>query len=1444
MVRTLALGLVALLASVGSAQDLRLRYQIGLLSNAKSAVPAAPGAAGTAHSFLLVNEKGYWARFNWPLFRPVPGLQAVSFFCRKEADGPDSMLVRVLGRDGIEWQSDRITLTEKWQQHRLTAESFKYFRGDESRRGDKPDFATVMQFQVVPSSSGTGDGAFRLDEIRLEPGGPAYTADGDDLVTPLAPQEAERQRIEDLIGRWRYERNRLARDARQARAWRKELWLLLASDARAKTRLAERQSPWQQPLPPIEEATFSLPKEAFARLLDDLKGRPVQAIDLASPDNNIRASCLYEATTPAPPERVTEGGRPVLRQVIHFAPKDTRQTVFLDVYFPKPIDVRGHVLEIDVRFPKVPLNADYPFLVRLWGKRPDGRESWADLPPDELPNGSWQRMRFDVANPLRQVRYVPESIIGLSFRLENQPGTGGDFPLEVGSARLDWPPAEQIARDQLLNQELDAVHRDRLTLYRLRDQIAAAENLLAKQPDLRRRYFASFAPAASVTTATVPVLDPAVRAAKPAAEGRFSWAYRPAPAGVALHVELAKGTANEKLLAEVHDGAQLVASATVAGNEPLDLPLPTTAYWGSRRPESCTLQLAAVSGPQVTARTTATIQPGVVTVGPGPVTPTLRHLRQHGQPDWTMRENGRAWFPRMACYNWSNLAATVQQGHRLLDDLWVDGLRRYGLSNRPGAWDAQDKLGVPFLHSLAPGYRTLNGWQDIATFREHYTTLFGLLSEHANRPFQAVVQAGNEVELACWGASLPAAFPGALYQPLDLGAELLGKIYARRSPVMYVRAGHFRSVPPLPHEDISGVNQYTGRYSGREDEVARDLAELAREAAFCDRPIMITEWMGPKYSWATGGVGGVTRRGAAYYLEKYWRAMIETPGIVGSSEFTMNWVIAPFEDLTTQTHEEAWKNRPKHSGFGGGHTADHVPLVGPADAVHGPCFRSMQAFQSPLYIMANSPGPIGIVFSPRAAERAGTIAQDLGRLGKRSVLSALADTRWRNANGHRLVLLHPDDTLPAGLPLDPGDLATDEVDEPLVRQRLRPDDPDRLEAILSAPDAAAFDRGAQRLQAAAADLVELRELEGAMSRIVALTDGRFRRVYERYILELVARGYAFTGDDTREQLDPAEFFAPDGSRRVAWQRLSAMILDTTRQLEPQEWRLVERLLAEGVHVIASLPCWQANPALQTLMPATVGAEHSMGEVFPLVDAVRQPIPVRHLGGADLAVIRRFRPKQADSPALRLHELASPNAQALARTTEGKPVALAWSRGKARLVLLGSPIGEVAEIQWRVTHAGLTHPIYDRDTACGLERLSRFVVNCCRFGQPERAMLPRLFATVEPESTIVTAGQPVRARIRLTDVEGQPVPGAQLRVRVRANLDGRHGRSTAYSDLQEAAPGVFDVVCPAGADAAGPHYSLSPSSGRLRTVSLQFKAFAANYVPADAAVAVTVETPAP
>ena len=1422
-------------------EDLQLRYRIALLSNAQLAVPTAPGAAGTERSFLLRHQQGDWSRFNWPLFPPVPGLREISFQARRETPGPSTMQVRVLAKNGIEWQSPTVELTTEWREVRLGAADFRFFRGGTAEEAGTLEFGQVVQFQVVPATAGTELASFRLDEIRFSPGGPTYTADADDLRPELPPEELRRQRLEDLIGRWRYDRGRLARDAGRAEEWLAELGRLRAGEAEAWNRVATGQAPWQQPLPALEPAPFRLSPEEYARMLAGMGERPVERIDLTAPGYEAKQTVLYQAVLPPAPTREAEDGRRFLRQPLRFTEDRTQQTVFLNTTLPAPVSVAGRMLEIDLRCPSGPLNEKYPFLVRLYTRHADGLESWADLAASAPFDGEWQRLRFDPNNPVRSTRYEPTLVTGITFRLENVPGQARDLTLDVGEVRLDWPPAEDTLRERLLAEELAAVHADRLALYRLRDRIAVEEDELAGVPGARRRYLASFQ--------SVPV-PPAVLPSRLAGGAalhpeRFDWTFAPHRSGAAVVVRLRDGQAADRLVGELLDGATVLAGGEVAADGELALALPSAATWSTRRPFQGILRLAAFAGDRIVARFEESVRPGVVTVEPGPASPVLRHLRQRRQPDWTMRENGRAWFPRMACYNWEGIDRTVLEGHRMFDDLWVDGLRRYGLDTLRKSWDGRDRLGVPFLHTMAPSYRSLAGWRDVAGFREELSARLALVADHAHRPFQAVIQSGNEAELSVWGATLPEAFPGALYQPIDMVTGILRDSYARRSPLMYVRASHFRSVPPLPHEDISGVNQYTGRYGGRQDEVGRNLAELAREALFCNRPVMITEWMGPKYSWASTGVGGVTPRGAAYYIERYWRAMLQIPGIVGSSEFTLNWVIAPFEDLTNQTREEAWKNRPRHQQFGGGYTADHVPQVGPEDAVRGPTYRSMQAFHGPLYLIANVPGEISVLHGERSAAAAAELAGAMGRLGKEARAVSLADASWPRAGGHWVVLLHPDDPRPAEAPLATLDTALASPAEPLIRHQLFPGEPDRLLVHLSAPDAEAYARGEQRLLAAASALVELNEREGAMGRVVSLVDSRLRRYHESYLLEFAARGYSFGGDDTRETLDAAEFLDARGERRPAWERLTAVILDTTRELAEEEWRLLERFQSQGVHLVISLPCWQANPLLQSAYPATVGAAHSMADTFAVLPQLRQPVAIPHLGGADMGVIRRFQPGLADSPHLRMHELRAADTRPLATAANGAPVAVAWTRGEAVVFLLGCPIGDVVEIHSRVTRSGETHPIYDRDTACGLERLSFLVVNATRLGRPEREALPRLFADVVPDSTLVPDGQTVAAEIRLTNAAGAPVAGGQIRVRVRRVVDGRAGASTEYVDVPEAEPGLFRIQCPPGArDGHGLRYPPPPSavSDRLHAVSLQIKAFAPGHIPADAGLAVALANP--
>ena len=149
------------------------------------------------------------------------------------------------------------------------------------------------------------------------------------------------------------------------------------------------------------------------------------------------------STRPCRPHRPTvetEEGRRFTRQPIHFTADKTRQTAFLDIRLAAPTSVVGRALEVDIRCPAGPLNEEFPFLLRLCTQSPAGAESWGDLRPSAVPDGSWQTLRFDPANPLRAARYEPSAVVGISVRLEDAPGQAREMALDVGEARVAWPP--------------------------------------------------------------------------------------------------------------------------------------------------------------------------------------------------------------------------------------------------------------------------------------------------------------------------------------------------------------------------------------------------------------------------------------------------------------------------------------------------------------------------------------------------------------------------------------------------------------------------------------------------------------------------------------------------------------------------------------------------------------------------------------------------------------------------------------------------------------------------------------------------------------------------------------------------------------------------------------------------------------------------------------------
>jgi hypothetical protein len=1489
MQQKLGLGLLLVLVFTLRGEELLWRHTIECLGDAEKAELVKPGAEGSAAAMALHYKEGPWSRFNWPLFRPVLDNSSLRLQLRREGPHPEAALLRLLTRDGNEWALKKnIALTEQWQAVELRADDFRFYRGAGSAPTPTPRFDDVIQCQVLPMANRDGDGILLVDSLAFLPHGPSYSHDEDEWRSPPEPVAMEFARLQDLRGRYRLELAQLDASREHVLAWIQELRAIVAlwahDRAAAQSRLTAVTAPWKRrplinpaaPLPLGAVAPELATEEAFRESLSALAGRRPDLVNDFRSDARVSNHVLYQAPAQAAPERREENGELFVRQQVVFSAVKAPQTVFLGMDIPpaedggrhldvsgRHLDVSGRVLVMKLRCTARLLHEQRPFLLRLCAEHPEGLEAFSDLRPEPMPGKDWVECRFDVSRPFRGTRFDPKKVTRLELRVENVPGEADDFLLDCGAIYLGYPPPLATQREDFLAAWRQELLRARMALLTARNELLAVEDALHESPALRDLYLSSFNQllnaALANEAAVADVLPP--QGLAPLAAYHFRTRTEIVAGQPELVLCLSRAAA--RLSAELRT---LDASAVVAAREWRggidawqELRLPFQApLWSPGNPQLVQLRLAAydAAGALIAAdsREVGLREAAVFASG---LSPLLRQNLVRRRPDWFFRYNGQATFPRTAAFSWmrESMQACPAETAALLADLWVDGGRFYGLQLNEALWSSFERGGYAQLAAYAPSYKALQSWEDMKRFKDQLSFTverMTLPSSHAS-PF--VLQVGNEVELDSWGANINAAFPGTPFQPLDLMAETLRRERLDSAPIMYVRAGHFNTVVPLPHEDICGINQYTGRYGGRLDEVHRDLAELAAEAALFNRPMMITEWNGPKYSWASAGIGGVSIRGAAYYLDHYWRAMVETPGVVGSAEFTLNWVIAPFEDLTNQSREDAWRNRPQHASFGGGRTADHVPLV-PADkVVADECYRSMQAFHGPLYVMARTPGGLQVLAANGAEELSAALAP-LRSLGKELAVDARYLPTPTAADlprdRHCLVVL-PLGSGEAALPPAWSGLLTPlaaGAPEPLIRTLVHPYAPDRLLCVLQAQDEAALARAIARLGQSASALLELRLKESQMRRAVALIDRNRDLVFQRYVLDQAGRGFFFSGDDTRTALRPEDFYDNDGQLLPAWSSLAALYLDTRRALTADEWTLVQRLQADGATLVLSAGCYLANPCLRAAYPAELAPAGDFGQPLSLDKGLQGPLPLRALGGADLAVLSRFAPSALEEAGIGVCSIGASGASALAWNEQRQPVIVRWpasAAGAGAAVLLGYQLGDIAQLHWRVTHYGLTHSIYDRDTACGLERASFAAINAGLLQAPDtQEPLPALRLQLLPQSFLVAPGAAAQLQIRALDDEGRPVADAQINARARVRQDGRNGASSDYVRLSTDAAGNAVLTCVSeNADSAAfappasacLSYRLSGAAVQVsRVLSVQLKAWAPGYVPADAACA--------
>ena len=748
------------------------------------------------------------------------------------------------------------------------------------------------------------------------------------------------------------------------------------------------------------------------------------------------------------------------------------------------------------------------------------------------------------------------------------------------------------------------------------------------------------------------------------------------------------------------------------------------------------------------------------------VTGTMRHAWRWAPTDYTFAINGQPYFPTGTVCG-ALREAYFDQAAALFDELWLDFQRTYGnylhrLGGRRG--DVFVEHGHTFAAALGPNYRRIRHYQSSRQGFDNYRDQVRDARRLASHPALLTIEVGNEAELSVWGADLPSVYGRDLWHVFNEATRVLRTGMSPTVPVGYVRASSFRSVLPAPRTDYSGVNQYTGRYSGRRCVINSALGALSLGATAENKPIGITEWNGPKYSWATRGVSGVDEEGAAQYIFEYFQNMLRTPMIVLSTEFVLNWVVTPLEDLTSVPLAEGLKRRArwrwsKQKG------CPWYPHVWPDLLTDTPARRAMRGFQSPIHYLCTAPGPIVVASSAQQRPHAQRLVRAIERLGRRvsymPISSGELDANLLLIGGHGQAQPEAVTALE-----DTGVIGrtTESFPPPgrfVIQRRVNPHFPDRFLVVVTAADAQGMGRAADKLFASAKGLEEALARQASCRRALALIDDNagLWKIFATYVTELPTRG-AFQGrDDLRTRLAPEEFFDKSGKLRARWADLGALIVATKRRLGEGELTLVRRLAKAGVNVVWSKAALRASPSAAKELAVGFGASRPLTEHLPVQQWAQHYLAVPDLGDAAADRVEKFgglkRGSNRWAAAMTISELScSQPWRAAAKTTDGKPVVIMRRDGKGAHWVFGCDLAAAAVALHGTTGRGVIHHIYDRDTACGLERIFRLVANACAFGRTQRqAATPRLRAEIETDRETYDWGDTMRVRVCVRDAEG-------------------------------------------------------------------------------------------
>lgn len=1020
--------------------------------------------------------------------------------------------------------------------------------------------------------------------------------------------------------------------------------------------------------------------------------------------------------------------------------------------------------------------------------------------------------------------------------------SGGTFPdlqEKYGSAAtegtfLTWAQAPRSSFDVAIPTDAAALRKrapEMLQLPRLRaqcyaelEQMLTLKRQLDARPELRRFYlWAQLARLRSLQT-------PAVETPAPVAPSEFTAAAAqpPEPTGelgeIHARAELAAGASGrvtvafrecvaeegDRLLAGLYTpGGRLAgfAQAPAAEQALMVLLVPQATRWFPDFPYLYELRVGLFRGGKAIDWYAQKLAFRDIRVVEADVTPTMRHTAKWSMTDYTFVVNGQPWFPRgTVC---SEVMGRVEEGRQIFRELWLEFHRTYGSAATGISPQHADELaaaGIQLVLSMGQDYRAIRSYVSSARGMEGYREAARRSAWVFDHPLTIAAQTGNEAELAVWGADLPAVYGDDLWHVFNETNRAFHEETDCQVPTGYVRASSFGSVLPVPRDDYSGVNQYTGRYSGRRCTITSDLGALAEAATLENKPIAITEWNGPKYSWATRGVSGVDEQGAAAYLADYWRTMLHTPTLLLSTEFVLNWVLTPLEDLTSVPLSEGLANRARWH-WNNQQGVPWYPSIWPDLLSDVPTRHALAGLQSPLYDLCESPGPLQVLAVDGLQEQAAALAARLHELGRpNATAGTLTATSLAQTDANLLILGGVGAAQPPALQelsamgvIGPTDAEFPGAGKDLIQRRVNPWFPDRVLVVVTAGDSTGMATATDRLQAAAEDLGQVYAREASRARAVALIDTDADAM-ARYVLELPTRAGFLGRDDIRTQLRKEEFLAVDGRLAPTWSDLRAVVVAVHRPLSEEEAALLEKLRAQGVNLIWSAATLQADPDLGKRLGVVLGAPGPLSQRLTVAPAFRTPLSVPEMGDASLTAVEKFSGIKPDTPRWQAGTMVRPLSagsewQPVATDAMGAAVVIQGSGAQARQFVFGVDLSAVAGALWQTTERGVLHSIYDRDTACGLERVFRVMANAMSAGAPQRpASTPRLVASVWTDRETVAPQQALRVTVQVRDAEGTPTDAAVRVSFAQGNrFLGLPGTEALWATPLRVGPGRYELT---------------------------------------------------